>query len=55
MTHQILLSDESRFDIIDAFSWYEIQREGLGKEFETSLETGLQNISDRPLSFIKET
>lgn len=53
MAHEILLSDESRFDIIDAFSWYEMQREGLGKEFEMCLETGFEKIAKNPLSFQK--
>jgi predicted nucleic acid-binding protein len=29
--YQLLVSDESRLDILDAFSWYESQRLGLGK------------------------
>jgi len=35
MDNQLFLSDESRLDILDAFSWYEIQFEGLGKDFHT--------------------
>lgn len=28
--YQLLISDESRLDILDAFSWYENRRIGLG-------------------------
>lgn len=53
MDYQLLLSDESRLDILDAFSWYEIQREGLGKDFELCLEAGLNSLQRNPLSYQK--
>ena len=39
--YQLLVSDESRLDILDAFSWYESRRHGLGRDFELCLEAGL--------------
>lgn len=46
--HQLLVSDETRLDIIDAFSWYESRRTGLGKDFQLCLEAGLNLISRDP-------
>lgn len=47
--HQLLISDESRLDILDAFSWYESRRLGLGKDFEFCIEVGLNHIQRNPL------
>lgn len=49
--HQLLISDESRLDILDAFSWYESRRPGLSKDFELCLEAGLSQIKRDPLLF----
>ena len=49
MAYQLRLSDESRLDIIDAYSWYELQREGLGKDFELCLEAGLHELTRNPM------
>ena len=38
--YQLLISDESKLDILDAFSWYESRRPGLGKDFGLCLEGG---------------
>lgn len=46
--YRLLLADESRLDILDAFSWYESRREGLGKDFELCLEAGLDRIQRDP-------
>jgi len=51
--YQLLISDESRLDILDAFSWYESRRGGLGKDFELCLEAGLNQIQRDPLLFQK--
>lgn len=49
----LLLSDESRLDILEAFSWYESRKAGLGDEFEIYLEEGLYQIQQDPLLFQK--
>ncbi len=41
MNFELLLSDETRLDIFEAFLWYEEQLEGLGFDFELCLEAGL--------------
>jgi hypothetical protein len=47
--YQLLVSDESRLDILDAYSWYESLRNGLGKDFELCLEAGFEFITREPL------
>lgn len=51
--YDLLISDESRLDILDAFSWYESRREGLGKDFELCLEAGFNHIQRNPLLYQK--
>jgi toxin ParE1/3/4 len=51
--YKLLISDESRLDILDAFSWYESKRTGLGKDFELCLEAGLYQIRHEPLLYQK--
>ena len=51
--YQLLISDESRFDILDAFAWYESRLAGLGKDFELCLEAGFNQIQRDPLLFQK--
>jgi toxin ParE1/3/4 len=51
--YQLLISDESRLDILDAFSWYESRKPGLGKDFEFCLEAGLNQVQREPLLFQK--
>jgi len=52
--YQLLLSDESRVDILDAFSWYESRRDGLGKDFELCLEAGLNQNTTQPVIVSKK-
>jgi hypothetical protein len=51
--YQLLISDESRLDVLDAFSWYESRRMGLGKDFKLCLEAGFNQIKRNPLLFQK--
>ena len=51
MPYQLSISEDAKFDILDAFLWYEDQREGLGLRFEVSIEASLQKISTNPKSF----
>jgi hypothetical protein len=46
--HDLLISDESRLDILEAFSWYESRRPGLGRDFEIYIEAGLNLIAHSP-------
>jgi len=47
--YNLLISDESRLDILDAFSWYESRREGLGSDFEICLDAGFSYVQRNPL------
>jgi toxin ParE1/3/4 len=51
--YDLIISDESRLDILDAFSWYESRLKGLGKDFERCLEAGLNQILQNPQLFQK--
>jgi toxin ParE1/3/4 len=51
--YHLLISDESRLDILESFSWYERCRPGLGKEFEACLDAGFIKIQTTPLHFQK--
>ena len=51
--YRLLISDESRLDIFDAFSWYESRKSGLGKEFEHCLGAGFVQVQQKPLIFQK--
>lgn len=51
--YQLLISDESRLDIFDAYSWYESRLLGLGKAFELCLDAGLNSIQRNPQIFQK--
>lgn len=45
---QLLLRPEAREDALDAFSFYEAQRPGLGVEFRNHLDFALSKIMDAP-------
>lgn len=51
MKYHLLISEEAKLDIFDAFLWYENQRDDLGFEFEASLENGFHVVVDNPLAF----
>jgi len=49
--YQLEISEDAKLDIYDAFLWYEEQQEGLGLNFELSLEAGLNLVQRNPLLF----
>lgn len=48
MAAELVLAPEAEADISAAYDWYETQRVGLGEEFVSCLEAGLQQISRFP-------
>ncbi|MEO5572203.1 MAG: type II toxin-antitoxin system RelE/ParE family toxin [Bacteroidia bacterium] len=54
MNFELLISEEAALDIEDAFRWYQMQRDGLGKDFELCLEAGLNRILRNPKHFQKK-
>jgi hypothetical protein len=50
--YELLISDELRLDILEAFSWHESRLAGLGKDFELCLDAGFNHIRIS-LSYLK--
>jgi hypothetical protein len=50
LNYKLLFLGEAKLDLIDAFIWYETQRDGLGFDFELCVEAGLNFISKSPLA-----
>ena len=46
--YDLIFIEEVNKDVLDAYLWYEDQREGLGDEFLESLEEGYTKISKNP-------
>lgn len=49
--YRLLLSDESRFDILEAYDWYNRIDSDLALSFESKIEAGLKKIQNGPLLF----
>jgi len=49
-TFRIIFSVEAELDLLEAFTWYELQRDGLGLELEKTLDDRLRQIADNPLT-----
>lgn len=47
----VLFSEEAQADALDAFSWYEGQRLGLGGQFRDALDVAVERIAEAPLSY----
>lgn len=56
MDYKIEIRTLATIEILEAYDWYELQREALGSEFLTELEIFLNNLSINPKthSFYKE-
>jgi len=48
MQPRLLLEDEARADLAEAFTWYEQQRPGLGSEFLAEVALVLDSIERSP-------
>jgi plasmid stabilization system protein ParE len=48
---KILLREEARSDVLQAFAWYEEQRSGLGGEFRDALDATVARIGRHPLVY----
>jgi len=47
----ILFSEEAQADALEAFSWYEGQRLGLGGLFRDALDAAVARIAEAPSSY----
>ncbi len=48
MACQIIITEAAEEDLRQAFLWYEQQREGLGLEFETTVNDAVDSIASNP-------
>jgi plasmid stabilization system protein ParE len=51
MNYFIRIRPEAERDVEEAFSWYEEQRSGLGREFVLELDTVYQKLQESPLLY----
>lgn len=51
MHSKVIVRPEARIDLLDAFSWYQEQREGLGFDFKFCVDEVISSIQ-KILSFI---
>ncbi len=48
MNYLVKIRGSAREDLLEAFQWYESQRDGLGSDFELCVEEGIGRISTYP-------
>lgn len=51
MSYLIRIRPEAERDVEKAFSWYEKQRPGLGREFISELDSVYERLEDTPLIY----
>ena len=49
----VRLTDSAKADVLDAASWYEAQREGLGAEFVDHVQDAIDKIALNPMGCAK--
>lgn len=53
MTYELVIKDEARNDIIEAYLYYEKEQQELGERFLTYLDNSFQRIKINPSHFHK--
>lgn len=48
---RVVFIDEARADALEAYRWYEAQREGLGAELREELRATIERIRAAPLAY----
>jgi plasmid stabilization system protein ParE len=51
MSRVLVVRPRAKLDVDDAYAWYEEQRVGLGDELLLEIDTTLEAILQRPMSF----
>jgi mRNA-degrading endonuclease RelE of RelBE toxin-antitoxin system len=54
MSYQIELHPEAVLELEDAYQWYEMRSEGLGKRFMTVVNKRMQELSQSPGNYAKK-
>lgn len=50
MSQRLIVLDEAEDELIEAEKWYEKQRPGLGREFRTAIDEGMERLLKAPLT-----
>ncbi len=50
MSQRLIVLDEAEEELIAAEKWYEKQRAGLGREFRTAIDEGMERLVKAPLA-----
>lgn len=50
MSQRLIILDEAEEELIEAEKWYERQRAGLGQEFRTAIDEGMERLLKAPLA-----
>ena len=50
MSQLLIVLDEAEDELIEAEKWYERQRSGLGREFRTAIDEGMERLLKAPLA-----
>lgn len=50
MSQRLIVLDEAEDELIEAEKWYERQRPGLGGEFRTAIDEGMERLLQAPLA-----
>ena len=50
MSRRLIVLDEAEDELIEAEKWYERQRRGLGREFRTAIDEGMERLLKAPLA-----
>jgi len=50
MSQRLIVLDEAEDELIEAEKWYERQRPGLGREFRTAIDEGMERLLKAPLA-----
>ena len=47
----VIFASEAEADALEAFTWYEGQREGLGVQFRDAVDSAVARIAEAPLAY----
>ena len=50
MSQRLIVLDKAEEELIEAEKWYEKQRPGLGREFRTAIDEGMERLLKAPLA-----
>ena len=51
MTYKVVITPEAESDLVEAFNWYETQKQGLGSSLLDSIKVSLNQVAENPFLF----